>query len=176
MMRKIRWNAEKRDIVFRSLIGFAMLFGIVLLQTSFLPPLDIFGAVPDLLLIFTVGIGFFNGIRVAAPVSIAAGLLCYYLGGGAPLGILFYAAMGILASLGYLGRNYPSFCVYMAVAGGFKIFWSLFAALVYSSAPHLLRVLWHSALPEFFGTVLISLFLYVPLRAAARLLRRKSEV
>ncbi len=175
-MRKIRWNAEKRDIVFRSLIGLAMLFGTVLLQTSFLPQVDIFDAVPDLLLIFTVAIGVFDGFRVAAPVGVAAGVLCYYLGGGEPLCILFYAVVGMLAAMQYPTRNYPSYCIYMTAAGVLKIFWTLFMTLLHSPAWRPLRVLWYSALPEFLGTVLISLVLYVPLCAAARLLKRKSEV
>ena len=175
-MRKIRWDAEKRDIVFRSLIGLAMLFGTALLQTSFLPQVDIFGAVPDLLLIFTVAIGVFDGLRVAAPVGVAAGVLCYYLGGGEPLGILFYTAVGMLASMRQLGKNYPSYCIYMAAAGVLKVIWTLFTTLLHSPVWRPLRVLWYSALPEFLGTVLISLVLYVPLCAAARLLKRKSEV
>ena len=175
-MRKIRWDAEKRDIVFRSLIGLAMLFGTVLLQTSFLSQIDIFGAVPDLLLIFTVGIGLFNGLRVAAPVGVASGVLCYYLGGGEPLCILFYAVVAILASRQYPTRNYLPYCIYVTVAVVLKIFWTLFSTLVYSSVWRPFRVLWHSALPELLGTVAIALLLYVPLKMAARVLRRKSEV
>jgi rod shape-determining protein MreD len=175
-MRKIRWDAEKRDIVFRSLIGLAMLFGTVLLQTSFLSQIDIFGAVPDLLLIFVVALGLFDGLRVAAPAGVAAGVLCYYLGGGEPLGILFYAVVAILASRQYPTRNYQPYCIYMTVAGVLKICWTLFATLVYSPVWRPFRVLWRSALPEFLGTVVFALALYVPLRVAARLLKRKSEM
>ncbi len=174
-MRKIAWNAEQRDIIFRSLVALAMLFVTVLLQTSFLPYVDLFGAIPDLLLIFVVGISFFNGERVGVPFSIGAGLVGYFLGGGAALGILFYFLCGVLASRGFLGRNYRSWCIYMVAACLLKLLWSFLYCLLASALPRPFAALWHSALPEFLGTFLLSLALYFPVKLAARAIKRKSE-
>ena len=176
-MKKIQLNAEKRDIIFRSFIAFAMLFGVVLLQTSFFTGVDLFGAIPDLVLIFVVGIGFFDGIKTGVPFGIAAGLLCYFLGGsGTAVLILLYSVCGLVSSVRFLGINYPSWCIYMAVACMGKVFWSLLMCLVFSPVPRLWAALWHSILPEFLGTFLLSFVLYFPIKAAARCLKRKSEV
>ncbi len=176
-MRKIQLNAEKRDILYRSLIAFAMLFGTALLQTSFLPWLDLFGAIPDIVLIFVVGVGFFDGMKIGSPFGIGAGLLCYFLGGGgAAVFILFYSLCGLVSSMGFLGRNYPSWCLYMAASCLFKAVWSLLMCLLFSSVARPLAALWHSILPELLGTALLSLVMYRPVKAAARLLKRKSEL
>jgi cell shape-determining protein MreD len=176
-MRRIQLNAEKRDIVFRSLIALAMLFGTALLQTSFLPWVGFFDAIPDILLIFTVGVGFFNGARVGIPFGIGAGLVGYFLGGGRHAEIiLLYALAGILFCMYFTGRKYLSWCIHMMVAVLFKAGWSLLMCLVFSPVPRPLAALWHSVLPELLGTLLLSLVLYVPIRAAARLLKRKSEM
>ncbi len=176
-MKKIQLDAEKRDIVFRSLVALAMLFGTVLLQTSFLPWVDLFGAIPDLVLIFVVGVGFFSGMKVGVPFGIGAGLLCYFLGGGGgAVMILLYALGGGLASMYFLGKNYPAWCIYMVAACLFKMIWSLLMCLLFSAVPRPLAALWHSILPELLGTFLLSLALYRPIGAASRLLRRKSEL
>lgn len=176
-MRKIQLNAGKRDILFRSLVALAMLFVTALLQTSFLPQVDLFGAIPDLMLILTVGVGFFGGMKVGLPFGIGAGLVCYFLGGsGAAVMILLYALLGYLSSMYFLGRNYPSWCLYMAAACLIKMLWSFFMCILFSAVPRPFAALWHSILPELLGTLLLSLVLYYPVRAAARLLIRKSEL
>lgn len=176
-MKKIQLDAGKRDILFRSLIALAMLFVTVLLQTSFLPQVDLFGAIPDLVLIFVAGVGFWNGMRVGIPFGIGAGLICYFLGGsGAAMMILLYAFFGYLSSAYFLGRNYPSWCIYVAAACGIKMLWSFLMCIFLSAVPHPFAALWHSLLPELLGTFLLALALYYPVKLAARLLMRKSEL
>ncbi|MBE6661844.1 MAG: hypothetical protein E7606_01030 [Ruminococcaceae bacterium] len=174
-MRRISWNAETRDIVFRSLVALAILFVIALLQTSFLPYVDLFGAIPDLLLIFVVGVSFFNGERVGLPFSMGAGLVGYFLGGGAALSILFYFLCGVLASRGFWGRNYLSWCMYMGAACLLKLLWSFLYCLLASALPRPFAALWQSILPELLGTLLLSAVLYYPVKFAARAIKKKSE-
>ena len=65
-MRKIRWDAEKRDIVFRSLIGFAMLFGTALSSViSFF--LSTQGQISAVGTIISAGYGFICGAYM--PIS-----------------------------------------------------------------------------------------------------------
>ncbi|MBO5305540.1 MAG: hypothetical protein J6B12_02135 [Clostridia bacterium] len=176
-MKKLQLNAEKRDILFRSLLALAVLFVTVLLQTSFLPQVDLFGAIPDLVLILVVGIGFFNGAKVGIPFGIGAGVVCYLLGGsGAAMIILLYALLGFLSSRLVSGRNYISWCIYMAAACVIKMIWSLLMCLVLSAVPRPMAALWHSLLPELVGTLVLSLALYYPVKAAAKLVKRKSEL
>ncbi len=176
-MKRIQLNAEKRDIVYRALIALAMLFGTALLQTSFFPWVGLFGAIPDLLLVFVAGVGFFDGARVGSPFGIGAGLLGYFLGGGANAEILLlYSLVGILSGLYFTGRKYLSWCIHMAAAVLVKAIWSLLICLLFSPVPRPFAALWYSILPELLGTLLLSLALYVPVRAAARLLKRKSEL
>lgn len=178
-MRKLQWDAKTRDIIFRSLLAFAMLFGIVLLQTSFFPALDLFGAVPDITMVFVVGIAFFDGLYIGALTGIGAGMLVYFLGAFGPATpIFFYAMCGVLA--GYasghlLGRNYPSWCIYAFVACFLKLFWSVISCLIGSASPSIGAALINSILPEALGTVIMFLILYVPLQYASCLLRRKSD-
>lgn len=176
-MKKIQLNAEQRDILFRTLIALAMLFGTALLQTSFLPWVGLFGTVPDLLLIFVAGVALFNGAKIAIPFGIGAGLVGYFLGGGSRAEIiLLYALVGILFSMYFFGRKYVAWCVHMAAAVILKAVWSFMICLLFSPVPRPFAALWHSILPELLGTLLLSLALYVPVRAASRLLKRKSEL
>ena len=176
-MKKLRLNAEKRDILYRALIALAMLFGVALLQTSFLPWVGLFGAIPDLLMIFVVGVSFFNGARVGIPFGIGAGLIGYFLGGGSRAEILlFYSLVGILFGMYFAGRKYLAWCVHMAAAVLAKAVWSFVICLLLSPVPRPFAALWRSILPELLGTLLLSLALYAPVRAAARLLKRKSEL
>lgn len=179
-MKKLHLNARSRDVVFRSLVAFAMLFGIVILQTSFLPGLDLFGAIPDLALVFVVGIAFFDGFRIGILNGIGAGLLIYFLGGmGAALPILFYSFCGGgfgLASERILGRNFPSWCIYAISAIFLKAVWSLLVCFWLSAAPRLGAALTESILPEAIGTFLLFLFLWYPIKRVSKLLKRKSEI
>lgn len=153
-----------------------MLFGTALLQTSFLPGVSLFGAIPDLLLILTVGVGMFDGMRVGIPLGIGAGILSHTLGGGSPLAILLYAVGGALATARPLRKNYLAWCMYMGIACLIKLVWSLVACLFGAAVPRFFAALWNSILPEFLGTALLALALYYPVKAAARLLKRKSEL
>ena len=175
-MKRLQLDAEKRDILFRALVALAMLFGAVLLQTSFLPWVGLFGAIPDLVLIFVAGVGFFNGAGVGIPFGIGAGLVSFFLGGGNVMIILLYSLAGILFSMIFMGRRYLPWCLHMLAAVLFKAVWSLLMCLLFSPVPRPLAALWYSILPELLGTLLLSLVLYVPVRAAARLLKRKSEL
>lgn len=176
-MKRIQLSAGTRDILYRSLIALAMLFGTALLQTSFLPQVDLFGAIPDLLLIFAVGVSFFSGARVGIPFAIGAGLVGFFLGGGAHAEILlFYSFVGILFGTYFSGRRYFAWCLHMLIAVFIKMGWSLLICLFFSPVPRPLAAFWYSLLPELLGTLLLSLALYVPIRAAARLIKRKSEL
>ena len=176
-MKRIQLNAEKRDILYRSLIALALLFGTALLQTSFLPQIGLFGAIPDLLLILVIGVSFFNGSRVGIPFAIGAGLVGYFLGGGSHAEIiLFYSLVGILFGTYFSGRRYFAWCLHMLIAVFIKMGWSFLICLFVSSVPRPFAALWHSLLPELLGTLLLSLVLYVPVRVAARLIKRKSEL
>ena len=176
-MKQIRLNAEKRDILYRSLIALAMLFGTALFQTSFLPWVGLFGVIPDLLLIFVAGVSFFNGASVGVPFGIVAGLVGYFLGGGTNVEVVvLYAFVGGLFGLCFVGRKYLVWCIHMTAAVLLKAVWSFLICLLFSPLPRPFAALWYSILPELWGTFLLSLALYAPVRSAARLLKRKSEL
>ena len=66
------YSRFNRNLIYFLAIAAAVLFVAALLQTSFLSQIDIFGAVPDLLLIFTVGIGLWASLAMLVASVVVA--------------------------------------------------------------------------------------------------------
>lgn len=159
-------------------MGFMFLAG--LLQTSFLPFIGLFGAVPDLILILTCGAAFYLGPVDGAAVGLVGGITVEAFGGyGLALAPLFYllagAAFGWLSLKMFRGR----FWHYLVYVGLFCTAKGIYSAarigFSYNNG-HFGAALWHSVLPEWLGTLLLALVLAVPVRLFAGLLRGRMSM
>ena len=152
----------------KSLIYFVIIFISSLLQTSFLAVIRPFGAVPDLMLLLSLGAGYFCGPAVGGVFGILAGVISYALGGtGITLLPIFYCAIG--AATGFLVENFFSgkftvWLLYTFVAAVFKSGYSLATVIFLSGDIRFFAAIWHTVIPEFIGTIVLGAILYLPIR------------
>lgn len=176
-MKRITLSAKDRALLYRALMLAAAVWVLGLLQTSFLPHFAIFGVVPDLVLVLVVVTARETDETFGGTVGLIAGILAFMLGDvGAALWILFYAALGFLTgvlSKYLLGKNYPSYLVFSAVACLVKLMYGLVLCALLSTDAQLGRALLGSLLPEAVITFLAAALLYTPLRGFVRRTKRK---
>lgn len=149
-------------------IYFIIIFAAALLQTSFLATLAPFGAVPDLMMLLAVGVGYFCAPAKGGVFGLAAGVVTYALGGLGFAALPFlYGAAGYLAGVvakNLFKGNFVVWCLYAALGALFKAVYSLFCCAVFSGEFQLWVVLGHTVLPEFVGTILLGAALCVPIK------------
>lgn len=169
-----------KKLVYFLTVSFVALFLTSLLQTSFLPALGLFGAVPDLVLILTCGVAFYLGYVDGAMFGLVGGILLDALGGtGFMLSPLLYVTLGVL--LGWLSARFfaNKFIYWIAFSLIFcflKAFYSIFRICLESGVARLGAALLASVLPEFFGTFLLSLALAYPVKWLAGVLRGRMNL
>ena len=149
-------------------IYFAIIFTSALLQTSFLAVLEPFGAVPDLMMLMSVGVGYFCAPTVGAVFGLASGVVSYALGGlgFAALPFLYGAAgylAGLIAKNLYKGK-FGVWCLYSVGGALLKSVYSFLCCAVFSGEFQLWAVLWRTVLPEFVGTALLGAAIYIPVK------------
>lgn len=176
-MKRITLSAKNRALLYRALMLGAAVWVLSLLQTSFFPHFAIFGAVPDLVLVLVLVTARETDEKFGGTVGLLAGILTFMLGDvGVALWILFYAALGLLAGLlakYILGRNYPSYLVFAAVASLVKLAYGLGLCALLSADVQLGRAFIESLFPEALLTFFAAALLYVPLRGFVRRTKRK---
>jgi len=160
---KIQLNSE--DLI-RSAICAGLLCLFALLQTTFFARFSPFGAVPDLMLIFVIAIGTYEGEKWGCVVGLISAFVIQSIGSGGVepsfLSIVYMPA-GCAAGLfvkHYLSNTFPVKLVFI----GAGAFWKLISTIV--TASMLLDasfgdILLSIAIPEYFSTVLISFLPYV---------------
>ena len=164
----MKLNRDALIIMKKALVYFVIIFIASVLQSSFLAVVSPFGAVPDLVLLLTLGAGYFCGPIAGLVFGIAAGAISYAVGGaGLALAPLFYGAIGGLA--GFLVENFfkgkfAVWCIYLVFAATFKSSFSTAYILFFSNDVQLFTAIWRTAFPEFVGTVILGAALYVPIR------------
>ncbi len=176
-MRLIRLDAAARGFLYRALWLALALWILLLVQTSFLPHIPFFGAVPDLVLVLLVVTARETDERFGGVVGLVGGILTFMMGDvGVAFCILFYTAIGFATGLlarRLLGKNYPSYLIFAASAALCKFLFGLFMCLVFSANAKLGEAILHSLLPEFAITVIAAAILYKPLRAFVRRTERR---
>ena len=155
-------------------VYFIIIFAAALLQTSFLATLEPFGAVPDLMMLLSVGAGYFCAPFSGAVFGLAAGVVSYALGGLGFAALPFlYGAMGYLAGL--VAKNlfkgkFAVWCLYAVGGGLLKAVYSFFCCAAFSGEFQFWAVLGKTILPEFVGTLVLGAALYVPIKKLCKLL------
>ena len=172
-----RAQTRKRSARYVVLISLLLLI-LAVLQVSFFGRFRLLGAVPDLMIVAVLCIGFFTGPYTGAVSGIGAGFLIESLGSaGLTILPLCYLFEGYLA--GYYARNTArgnilQYFIYL----GITLVWRaaitlLYACLTYEQV-NFLSVLTHSVLPEALGTALAGMALYFPLLLFCGMLERKN--
>ena len=170
---------SKRLIYFAA-VSFAVLFFASLVQTSFLPSLGLFGAVPDLVLTLVAGVAFYLGVIDGALFGLVGGILVDGLGGaGLSLAPLFYVVVGVLGGLlssSAFANKFMHWTIYSAMFCIAKAFYSMFRILVGSGEVRLGAAFVASVVPECVGTLVIAILMFVPVKWVAGLLRGRMSV
>lgn len=158
----------------KALVGFALMFFAALLQTSFLGIIQPFGAIPDLSLIASIGVGCFCGPVAGSIYGVAAGAVSYALGDvGLAFLPLVYGAAGFLSGLlveKFFKGGFAVWCIYVFGGGLMKAAYSLICCLLFSEELQLWAVLGKTVLPELAGTFILGIALYVPLKKICKYL------
>lgn len=161
-------------IIKKTVIYFVIIFISSLLQTSFLAVIRPLGAVPDLMLLLSLGAGYFCGPVAGSVFGVSAGVVTYALGGsGLAVLPLLYCAVG--GATGFLVENFftGKFAVWMLysfVAAVFKGGYSLAYVILFSGDVRFFAAIWYTLIPEFIGTLILGAVLYVPIRKVCKYL------
>ena len=170
----MRLSRDTLILIKKALIYFAIIFVSSLLQTSFLAVIRPFGAVPDLMLLLSLGAGYFCSPAVGGIFGVAAGVIAYAMGGtGITLLPILYCAIG--ASAGFLVENFFSgkftvWMLYTLVAAVLKSGYSLASVIFLSGDVRFFAAIWRTAIPEFVGTIVLGAILYLPIRKICKYL------
>ncbi len=154
----IQLNSE--DII-KALIGAGLMSLFALLQTTFFVKFAPMGSVPDLMLIFVLAMGVFEGEKWGAIMGIVGAFVIQCLGwpGNAPeLLSLIYMPVGCISGLlskYYLRHTVPVNTVYVLVACILRSIITVITSLVVLNASFG-DIILEIAIPEFFSTAVIS--------------------
>lgn len=162
-----------KKLIFFVAVSSGALFLISLLQTSFLTALDLFGAVPDLVLIFTCGVAFYLGLVDGAMFGLIGGILLDALGSAVTMfsPVLYVSAAVLMGALAkkFLDGTFAYWCLYSVAFCTVKALYSSVYILV--SGGRLGAALLASVLPEWLGTFLLAVALAWPTKWLSGLLR-----
>jgi len=121
----------------RRVLGGVLLLGVVLVQVTWAPRLEVAGAFPNLALIAVIGITWTIGVRSGLAWACVAGLLLDLTAAG-PLGPHALALLAAAYASGFLARNFQGGGpVYPALAAGVG---TVLYSLVLVGGNHALRV------------------------------------
>lgn len=170
----MRLSRDALLLLRKILIYFVIIFIASVLQTSFLAVLEPFGAVPDLMLLLTLGAGYFCGPLAGGIFGVASGVVSYALGStGLALLPLLYCIVG--AFTGFLVTNFFTgkfavWCLYAVFAAIIKGGYSLAHIILFSSNVRFFAAIWRCVIPEFVGTIILAAALYIPIKKICKYL------
>ncbi len=154
----IQLNAE--DII-KGVICAMLLVFFALLQTTFFARFAPFGATPDLMLIFALAVGVYDGEKWGSVLGLCSAFVIQSLGGSGnepSLLSLVYMPAGLGAGLliqYYLSNTFPVKLMLVGGASLLKCIITVISASMQIEAS-LGTIILNIAIPEFFSTVLIS--------------------
>ena len=155
---QIQVNSE--DII-KGAICLTLLIFFALLQTTFFHRFTPFGKIPDLMLVFVIAIGVYEGEKWGSVMGLVAAFIIQALGSsgtGPELLSLLYMPAGCAAGLlskYYLRHTFPVNAAYILIATLIKEIFTVISAMATLNAD-LIDVITKIAVPEYFSTVLIS--------------------
>lgn len=183
----MEFKEQKRHDLFSSYnIGKILLFSLLIflsgvLQSSFFPALSMIPASPDLVLISVIGLAVYDGERSGAIAGIGGGILVEALGGGAHILFLplFYMLCGYIfgiVSRVFLNRNFISWLLYILIGTALRSALSLLHLMITEVDINLYLIFTEIIIPEYFITLVCSVLMFLPVRAASRPFHKKIEM
>lgn len=164
----MRLNRGSVQLIKKALLYFLVAFAAALLESSFFGAWLPFGIIPDLLLVLTLGAGYFKGSVSGGFFGVLAGVFGQFAGGvGLNLNLFLYIAVGYLAGVlvdSFFAGKYLVWCIYVFAAALLKGVFSLLYIVIFSGAERVFAAFFSSALPEFLGTLLLGAVIYVPIK------------
>ena len=154
----IQVNSE--DII-KGAICLALIIFFALLQTTFFHRFAPFGKVPDLVLIFVLAIGAYEGEKWGCVAGLAAAFIIQALGSsgiGPELLSLLYMPAGCITGLlskYYLRHTFPVNASYILIATFLKEIFTVISALAVLNADFS-DIITKIAMPEYLSTVIVS--------------------
>jgi len=154
----IQVNSE--DII-KGVICASLLITFALLQTTFFHRFDPFGKVPDLMLVFVLAVGVYEGEKWGIIAGLSSAFIIQALGGsgmGPDLLPILYMPAGCMAGLlskYYLRHTFPVNAAYILIVTFIKEIFTVISAVMCLNAT-LGDIILKIALPEYFSTVLVS--------------------
>ena len=148
-----------------------------MMQVSFFGRIRILGAIPDVMIVAVMGIGFFTGPYTGAVSGIGAGFLIDSLGTtGVTVLPICYLFEGYL--VGYYARTAATkgilqYLVYLGVTLIYRAAITVLYACLWYGNLRLPAVLVDAVLPEAAGTAIVGLLLYLPMRGLCGYLEKK---
>ena len=145
-----------------------LFLAVILLQTTLLARIRLFGAVPDLCFVTLILISYFCGKEVGGITGITAGFALDALGSvGLSLLPVLYLFCGYL--FGYFTRaiypkRYLSYLIVLAAAIPVKLAITFVYICINYNTIHLLEIMGRVLLPEAAATALFATVLYFPVR------------
>ena len=170
----MRLSRDALLLLRKILIYFIIIFVASLVQTSFLAVIEPFGAIPDLMLLLSLGAGYFCGPLAGGIFGLASGAVTYALGGvGLSFLPLLYCIVG--AFTGFLVQNFFTgkftvWCLYVLFASAIKGGYSLAHIILFSGDVQFFTAIWRSIIPEFIGTLILGAALYIPIKKLCKYL------
>ena len=159
----IQVNSE--DIIKGCICSFLLIF-FALFQTTFFHRFAPFGKVPDLMLIFVLAIGVYEGEKWGSVAGLAAAFIIQALGSsgtGPELLSLLYMPAGCMSGLlskYYLRHTFPVNATYILIVTVIKEIFTVISAMATINA-EFADIITKIAVPEYFSTVLISPFPFI---------------
>jgi len=171
-----RAQTRRRSIRYIGIVTL-LLVTLSVIQVSFFGRIRIWGAIPDVMIVAVMGIGFFTGQYTGAVSGIGAGFLIDALGStGITLLPMCYLFEGYL--VGFYARTTGSkgifrYGVYLGVTLLYRAAITVLYACLWYRNLRLPVVLMDVVLPEAVGTAIVGILLYFPMRALCGCLEKK---
>ncbi len=145
-----------------------ILVAIVIIQAVFFAKLEIFGARPQLVLLFVCTLSFFEGARSGAVYGLIGGYLVDVVcGGGVFFSAVVYMLMCYLAAYAVELYFSDGFFPFLAISTVFMIakhLLDIIAILTTYKSFNFFKSLWYTFLPETLYTLLAAAFIFFPIR------------
>lgn len=177
---------SRRPLISSYTAGKILLFSLVIflsacLQSSFFSALAVFSALPDLVLLCVIGIAVYDGERSGAVAGIFGGVVLEAFGAGGDIMMLplFYMLCGFFFGIAahlLFNKNFISWLLYCIIGAAFRAMLSVIHAVLIENDVNVLLIFTEIVIPEYFITLLLSPFMYMPIKAVVRPFHKKIEM
>lgn len=178
MARKFS-SQRAKNIAYKCVIYTIFLFILSIAQVTFFAKINVFGAIPDILLGSILAIAMWDDKETAAICGIIAGFLYCTMGGFVyPFYMMFaflcgYTLWGV--SDRFLGKNYISYLALAILTFSLKALFNIIEASLFAYTINVLNMFSKAIFPEFLSSMVFCTLPYLIFTPLARVLNLKSR-